>query len=218
MKFPNAAKGVKRIYSAEILKLIAAIASIVMIVLGLLALSAASADASGVAIGSGIGTLLLALAVGVLSIIAFILNIVGITNASKDENNFRNALIALIIGIAASIVGGFFYSTNGVVYNICHLINSIASLFVTLSIIQGVINLADRLNRGDVSSKGSNIMKIILVIYVLMLIAELIVTILGGQTASVIAAVIALIAGVLSIVQYFMYISFLSKAKKMLAE
>ena len=46
--------------------------------------------------------------------------------------------------------------------------------------------------------------------------APMVFAIFGGETASVIAALIALLADLLGVVQMIVYIVFLSKAKKML--
>lgn len=217
MTFPNAAKGVKRIFTAEILALIAAIASVIAIILALVMAGAAEANAEGAAVASLGGTAIFGIGAGVLMIIAFIMQIVGISNASKDEDSFKTAMACLLIGIAAALVGSIF-SSNEVVVSIAELVSKLMSLFVTIFIISGIIKLADRLNDGVVSAKGTNLLKLITVIYALSLIASLIVVILGGYTASVVAGIIALIAGILQIIQYFVYLSYLSKAKKMLAE
>ena len=152
------------------------------------------------------------------AIIAFILNIVGITKASKDEESFKMALYALIGGIILSVIGSAFTNVNGYVSSIMQALQVVADLLVLLYVIQGVRYLALKLNRPDIDQKGQNLFKIIFCVLVLQFIARMVVVIFGGQAASVTAAVIALIAVVLSFVQYILYLAFLAKAKKMLAE
>ena len=53
---------------------------------------------------------------------------------------------------------------------------------------------------------------------VLMLIANLVSSFMGGIAASVVSGVLLIVALVLEIVQYFLYLSFLNKAKKMLTD
>lgn len=215
MTFPNAAKGVKRIFTAEILALIAAICTVIAIILGIIMYGAASANADGGAVLSFGGAALFATGAGVLMIIAFIMQIVGISNAAKDEVSFKTAMICLIVGIVASLIGSIF-SGSSVIYSITDLVSKLMSLFVTIFIISGIIKLADKLNDGAVSAKGSNLLKLITVIYALSLVANLIVLILGGYAASVVAGVIALVAVILSIVKYVLFLSYLNQAKKML--
>ena len=217
MRFPNAAKGVKRIFTAEILALIGGICGTIGIITLVIALAAASGKSATGTIAAGGATAIFMLAAGILSIIAFIMIIVGVSNASKEESSFKAALICIIIGIVGSLISSIF-SGNATVSAIGSLISSLATLFSTIFIITGIIKLADQLNNGEISAKGNNILKMIIVVNVLAIIANLIVLILGGMTASTVAAIIALVAGILSIVQYIMYLSFLAKAKAMLAE
>ena len=231
MRFPNAAKGVKKIFTAEVLALIAAIAALFAGVFLVVAAATASAntDSGDVAALGAFGLMsILGIGAAVLVIIGAIMKIVGISQAAADEDSFKTAIICLIIGIAGSVLSGIF-TNSSTVYSIGNLISQLMSLFVTIFIISGIIKLADKLNDGVVSAKGTNLLKLITVIYALVLIANLIVLILGGvptaesftdgvSAVEITAAVIYLVAGVLNVVQYFMYLSYLSKAKKMLAE
>ncbi len=222
MRFPNAAKGVKRIFTAEILGLIAGIAMVIAYIFGIVAVAAAfNANDQSAAMGSfasfGVMGILLIVAL-VLMIISFIMNIVGITNASKDEKSFSTALLFLVIGLAASVIGSFLQNVNPTIYGLCTSLSQLMNLFVNIFVISGIIRLADQLNRGDISQKGANIFKLLIAIYIIMLIVSLIATFMGGLTASIVAGVLMLVSAILSVVKYFLYLSFLSKAKKMLAE
>ncbi|MBQ3330576.1 MAG: hypothetical protein IJG87_05300 [Ruminococcus sp.] len=228
MKFPNAAKGVKKIFSAEILKLIGTIFLIVAAIIIAVSFVGAVGTSGGASIAESEDALALlgggvlfagifAFAWMVLTLIAFILNLVGIINASRDETNFKSALLFLIVGIVTSILAGVFYN-NGTVSSLLYSVYNLVSLFVYIFVIAGAVKLADKLNRGDVSAKGTNVLKLIIVINILSLIANLIATFMGGMVASVTASVLFIVALVLGVIQYFMYLSFLSKAKKMLAE
>ncbi len=224
MKFPNAANGVKKIFTAEILSLISGICMFVMIVLLVVALAAAKAVSGGAdgaaagAVASGAGTLVFGIGSGVLAIIAFILNIVGISKASKDEESFRMALFAVIGGIILSVIGTAFNNVNGYVSSIMQALQVVADLLVLLYVIQGIRYLSLKLNRPDIDQKGQNLFKIIFIVLVLQFIARIVVIIFGGMAASITAAIIALIAVILSVIEYILYLAFLAKAKKMLAE
>lgn len=221
MKFPNAAKGVKRIFTAEILELISTICMVVAVVLLILGLVAGNKDTdSGLAVagGSWMIALIFMLAWVVLSVIAFIMNLVGIINASHDESNFKSALFFLIVSIVSVILSSVFVNTNSMASSLLYSLYSLMNVFVTIFVIAGGVKLADKLNRGDISTKGTNVLKLIIVVNILSLISMLVSTFMGGMMVSVTAAVLSLVALVLNIVQYFMYLSFLSKAKKMLAK
>ena len=64
----------------------------------------------------------------------------------------------------------------------------------------------------------NNLFKILLVVLILEFIANLIVAIFrGAQTASIVASVVAVIGAILTIIQYVMFLVYLAKARKMLA-
>ena len=218
MRFPNAFEGVKKIFTAEILSLIARVCVLVAAIGGLAAVGAvAVADSvdgdSVITVGlAGAGLAgIFGVAAGVIAIIAFILQIVGINKAKADEPAFKTAMIFILVAIAASGVGSIF-SGNETLQSIAQIVTDVAGLCVTLYIIQGIKRLADRLNNGAVSAKGNQIFLLIAVMYGVVLLANLI-----GLFAPMISGVLAIVAAVVGIVQYFFFLSYLSQAKKMLA-
>ena len=222
MKFPNAAKGVKKIFTAEVLNLIGTIvmviAAIVATIGGAIAAGAQTEEGWALALGGGGMVALILIAVSmILATIAYIMNLVGVINASKDETNFKSALIFLIVGIVTTILVAVFRN-NPVVYSMLLSLGNLMNVFVNIFVIAGGVKLADRMNRGDVSTKGTNVLKLIIVVAILSLIASLISSFMGGMVASVMAAVLFIVGLVLNIIKYFMYLSFLSQLKKALAE
>ena len=217
MKFPNAATGVRKIFTAQVLSLISSIAMIIALILLIVTGAAANANSDGGVLAAGMGTLVLMLASFILILIAAIMSLVGIIQAAKDEGAFKTALYAIIISLVAAVVAAIF-SSNGTVQGICQVVQNIMSIAVTVFVITGIINLADQLNNAEVSQKGTNLMKVIVCVYVLALIASVVSLIFGGTFASVTAAIIALVATILNVIAYFLYLSLLSKGKKMLAE
>lgn len=217
MKFPNAAKGVKRIFTAEILKLIAAVLSIIGIVMMLVTLAAAKANSEGGTIAAGVGTVALLSAAAVISLIGAIMALVGIINASKDESAFKAALITIIVSLCAAVIAGIF-STNSTVQSICQIIQNLMAIFVTVFVIKGVTNLAIKVGDENVAQQGKSLLTIIVAIYALSLVANILVLLFGGMFASVTGGILAVIALVLNVIGYIVYLSLLSKGKNMLAE
>ena len=217
MRFPNAASGVKKLFTAQILGLIASVATIIGLIFLIFTAAAADANAQGGAVAAGLGTIILMGASAVLILIGSIMTLVGIIQASKDEGAFKTALIAIIVSLVAAVIAGIF-SSNGLVQSICQIIQNVMSLAVTLFVINGVTNLAEKLNNTEVWSKGRNLLKVIVCIYALSLIASFISLIFGGIFVSMTAAILSLIAAILNVISYFLYLSLLNKGKKMLAE
>lgn len=208
MQFPNAAKGVSRIYTAEILALIA---SVVVLAGAIVALIGAGAGSGGsLAIGG-----ILVIASSVVMIISFIMNIVGVGNASKDEDSFKRAMIAIIVGIIASILASAF-SANEVVANIANAVSKVCELLVTLFCIIGIGNLAVKLGNSAVKEKADNLLKLIIAVQVISIIFSIVAVIFTSKFMTVVAGILALAAAVCSIIVYILYLSLLSKGKKML--
>ena len=217
MQFPNAAKGVKRIFTAEILKLIAAVVSIIGILMMIITVAAAKVDSESGTIAAGVGTAVLLSGAAILALIGAILALVGIINASKDEGAFKTALILVIISLIAAVVGGIF-SGNTTVYSICQIVQNLMSIFVTVFVIRGITNLAVKIGNDEVAKQGKSLLTIIVVFYALSLIANILVLVFGGMFASVLGGVLAVVALVLNIIAYIVYLSLLNKGKNMLAE
>lgn len=216
MKFPNAAKGVKKIFTAEILSLIAALLSIFGIAMIIITRAAEESHAENATVVAGLGTIALLAAAAIIILIAGIMSLIGIINASKDDGAFKAALIAILIGVCAAIVSGIF-SQNSTVQSICQIVQNLMNIFSTVFVIQGISNLAVKVGNTQVASQAKTILAIIVVIYVLSLIASILVVVFGGQFASVTAGIIAVVALVLDVIAYIVYLSLLSKAKKILA-
>ena len=219
MKFSNAAKGVSKLFTAEILGLI----GFVLTGIGAVAMAtgvvgsdkkvmsdnAAIATAGGGAIFATIGAIIL--------IVGAIISIVGLVQAGKDEKFFKYALYAmiiffvftLIVNIALAASGYKDYATSG---------GSLINLIVNILVIQGIINLANAKQDAKVASKGLLIFKLIIAVTILEIIASIIGVATQSTAAAVVVLVLAIAALVLGIVRYFMYLSMLSNAKKMLAE
>jgi len=56
----------------------------------------------------------------ILALIAAILALVGIINASKDEGAFKSALVCIIVSFCTAIIAGIF-SQNSTVMGICRI-------------------------------------------------------------------------------------------------
>ena len=220
--FPNALNGVKKIYTAEILMLIAAILGIVTAIAaitGVLAAEAASqlgsSGLAGAAGGTLIGAGLFAVAAAVLSLIGFIMNIVGVTRAARDEERFKSALTAIIIGIVCSVLSGFFQS--GWVSVVVSNVSEICEILATYFILSGIIHLAEQLGDREMASRGTALRKLILIIWVVSFVLGVISGVFALSEAMTVAGrVVGIIALIVSLVSYIMYLRLLSQARKML--
>ena len=219
MRFPNAYKGVKQIYTAEILSLVVGVLALIAAIIAIVAGASSDAGASEDAVGATILSAgLIGLVTIILAFVAFIINILGISNASKDEEKFKQALIWLIVGIAGSTISGF-GDQGGVLNLLGELANTVSEIFVTFFVIGGITNLADKLGNTEMVKKGQSIVKMIVGLYIAVLVLDIIDKVLGESDFAIISGgVIGIIALIVAVVIIVAYLSFLSKARKMLAE
>ena len=210
MTYPNAYEGVKKIRTAEIIGLLI---GVVGIVLSIMITAAGSSGGSG---GTIAGVTALALITGILAIVAFILKLLGLNRAAKDEPNFKTALVFALAGIVLSILSSAF-SGNATVSGIFSTVSDILDVFIFIMVVRGIISLAKRLGNSAVAQKGNSLLKKLVAVYVIMIIISLIGNLLQkNPTAMTIAGILLLIAGILDLVIYISYLKYLGKAVAML--
>ena len=228
MKYPKSYAGVKKIFTAEVLKIFAYVllfgaiisAAILAASLGIESLTDTSriVDFSQAAQTGALTTtiimLVFVLAALILMMTSSILYLIGIIQPIKEEPSFRFALVCVIVAYVSYIVGSILTSnSNTTMASLCNSIGSLFEFLVTINVIHGIRNLADRLNNGAVAAKGTTIFKVMIAMYSLIIIAY--VTGIFTPLLSIIAYVISVILGIIT---YIIFLSYLSNAKKMLAK
>ena len=218
MSYPNAASGVSKIRTGAILTLVATFCSIIAIIfvgagIGAAANSKSVEGAIGSAVAGLAGLIIFKIAQGVLTLIAFILTLIGVIKAMKDESSFTMALIFTIVGNVCGIIELFL---SGTAQGVFQLISSLASIAAIMFIVIGIRNLAQKLGNSDLTARYRTLVIIIAVICVLTLVANIIVLANGGVTGAAVSVAFSIIAAVLNIVLLFIYLSYLGRAKAML--
>ncbi len=207
MRFPNALEGVKKIYKAEIIALIGAVVGFVAALLSLIGMQ--SGGLGGMAVAG-----VLIIAMSVLFIIGFIMNIVGLNKAKPDEENFKYALYMVLIGIILSIVVGA-TKEGTLIHTLGESISKICNLLVNYLVATALMNLAEKLGDTAVAQKAKSVRTLLTIVWVIALVLQ----VLGDaftSKAGIIAFVLTLIASIIEIIAYIVYLSLLSKARGML--
>ena len=219
MKFPNAYNGVKKIHTAAVLSLIGdltfVIAAVLAVISGGMIRSGAAESAVGAMTGISAGLIVSSIAGGVLALIAFILNLVGTILASKDEAFFKTALLFIIVGIVATVLSMAFVN-NSIVTDFSLIFVNLAQMLVASYIVQGIVNLASKLNEHSMVKQGGQVRIYLLIAYSVPIAVDLIAIILSLSKKSLLANVFSLAGSALSLVVYFIYLTYLKSAKKML--
>ena len=221
MKFPNAYQGVKKIFTAEILSLIGAACMIIFAVFGVVALAGMATASGDTALTGGIGLAVFGLAGGILSLIGLLFLMIGTKRAAQDEPIFNQAymyiLCSLILTVASIVISSIWI--YGTWDNMSTTIANILAMIATIFIISGVQNLAKQLNRPDMVAAGNTYMILLIVVYAVQIIVRIIPVFFGANAAaSRVVGILSLAAEIASLIVYILYLVFLGKAKKMLAE
>ena len=212
MRFPNAAKGVKQIFTAQVLALIASICGAVAG--GFLTTAGADGSAGSEATAVIIGVV--TLAAGMLVLISFILNLVGLNAARKDDQAFHTAFILTLVGIVIALVQSGF-SSNTQLTSLFDTLNTICQLLISYFVIKGIMSLAGKLGKQSMVDRGSRVIKMVIAVWVVAIIAGLVGSFFSNNESMLaVAGIMLLVAGVVSIIAYFLYLGYLSRAKKML--
>ena len=196
MKYPNAYRGVKKIFSSDVFALI----TIVCLLLALI---------------PPLGLPLMIVA-GCLSIVSYVLLVVGICQAAKDEPTFLQARTAVIVALVCSLLR-LFIDEGNLLYSIISLIESIASLCCSVFVIRGIIELARSLKNLRMSERGRKLIRLILILTICAFVLRLIASILTvSQTALVLAFILLLAYSAFSLAVSIKKLSYLNEATTML--
>lgn len=220
MTYPNAFTGVKKIHTAQILSLISVICGVVVAIL-LLMSGTAVLGFSDLADGAAFGILaiVVGLAAAVLSVIAYIMQIIGLKQAGKDDRSFYTAFVFAIIALVLTIVAAIFSVlnvANGFGDDIANIFSKVSAVVIAAFVINGVRNTAEALGQDAMAQKAKRV-AILQAVFLCLSIVANIIALFTGNAAVIIATILALISAVLMIIFTIVYLVFLGKAKRMLA-
>ena len=221
MKFPNAAKGVKKIFNAEIISLIAALVGGAGLVMSLIGASKETNESVGTTLLAVSGILLIIS--GIALLVAGIINIVGYIQAAKDEEGIKRAVLCTVFSCAFAFAAAFFENQTGFLGGlgtVLSTISTVLNMLVALFMIGGLMNLSAKCNRPDMVTRGHSILSTIVVSYIVTFALDILVR-FGAYTSSFGAGLIDWLSGLSALFSVFIYVLeliYLAKAKKMLAE
>lgn len=222
MRFPNAAKGVSKIFSAEILSIIASILLGVTVILAFVTDKSVTDNNETAAGVAGISMLVGLIAAVVIFVVGGILNIIGYIQAAIDEDGFKKAIWCTIASIVFGAVGAIFAGNIGFLgwfSTACDVVSKVLMLLVFLFAVGGLMNLSANCHRQDMVDTGALLIKIfgwLVVLYVIILIITRVFRENALNTA--VATFFTVLSTILSIAQFIIYLVYLHRAKIMLRE
>lgn len=203
MRFPNGHKGVKKLFASEILNIAATLLFFATAVISIINSKKSSDDRYLTAV------FVLLLFAGIVAIVSFLLQIIGINQARRDGRYFGTALIFLFAGIPADIVASV---TEGTFRNIFSSINEVLTLLVTVYIILGIYDLAEKLENKNLMLHG----KVVLFLSASVFAAAVLfrtVPVFVPRTESLFNLIVA----VMEFIGYLVFLIYLGRARKMLS-
>ena len=218
MRYPNAAKGINKIWIAELLGILGAALAVVLVIM----MKANNVDTSisGEEAKQVLETAKITgpvVAVGVIMMLAmlvsYVLNLIGISNASKDEEAFKRALWVCLASAVLGIAAAALENSNVRISNWLKVPSTLLELVVTMLVLEGIGNLANNLGKKDIANMSAQCRTWVLCSLVLSAAAEVFVAL--GTKGSVLNTTSGVAAGLLQIVAYVVYLRVLNKARQM---
>lgn len=217
MSFPNAQKGIKKIYIGELLMLISIVLTTVSSI-ALLIFDTQEENVNEITAGaSAIGLVIFSLASALLTVFALVFSIIGVIQTSKDEPLFKGVIFVMLLSLGVTVVSAIF-TENQLVTKLTSVINEISGTITIVLIVFGIGKMAEKLGNDDVFVRGQTLLRIIIWIALLSVIIKAVAAFAPYSVVLVLDIIMLIGTGVLEVVEYFLYLSFLNKTKKMLAE
>lgn len=218
MKYPHAAKGINKIYIAEILSIIGAVLAVVLAVL--IAVNhidtSAGGDEAARALESaniGVPFVVYGIIMLLLMLAAYILHLVGVGTAMRDEENFRRAFWVLLASTAFGLLAAILGSSNPQVSNWLKVPSTLFELVATIFVLEGISNLAEDLGKKQIADLCTRCRSWFIGALVLSAAAQVLVS-LGGS-GSVLNTSSGIASGLLQLIAYVVYLRVLYKARTM---
>jgi uncharacterized membrane protein (DUF485 family) len=220
MRFPNACKGLKKIFCAELISLIALVPYAVSMVL-IQFLPEEINENNAEMLPAEVVVTILSLVSLVLITVAYVLNIIGYVNASKDNESFKKAMLLTIAGLVLTVVSGIMENVNAspILTNTFDSMEQILDLLITLTTISGIVTLSVTYGDLRMVDSGKALFKFLFAIYLPTLIAYVFVYVLRNtRSAAILAVTVTLISFALNAVYSLLYLRYLFRAVNMLEE
>ncbi len=223
MYYPNAHRGVKKLFIAQIVVIVAGLLAIIPAVLN--ALPESIKGNKIVALILGINAAVFALITLALLIVAFVLELIGLLQGGKDSDYIRLGFWITIGVIILSVVSTILRATLhnfawvDLVGSFVDAFADIASTAVMVCVIFGVSQLAASLNNEKLVNRGRILLALIITIFVISIIASILSRVFGLWQSPILVGLaigLAVVAGVLEVFVSIIYFFFLFLAVRVL--
>ena len=164
MQFPNAYKGIRKVFLAEILVIAASVLAIVSATLALAIPN--PGDGAKVALAAIAGVS------GVIAVVALVFQLIGLGQGGKDSGYLRVAFFAIILSLVLTVtttVLGSFFPQYAQAYSVLDTVSNVASAVVMVLVIFGISVLASELKDEKMMNKGRLLINLIIILFILLM-------------------------------------------------
>lgn len=141
----------------------------------------------------------------ILSVVAFVLNLVALYGASKLEEGYRTAFMLSIAAIVISVIAVF--AREGAFAVILSILSTLVALGITYYVINTTVGMLKVRGASEVAAKGETVWKLNLICAIASVVLTLLTLIIP-----MLGAVLAIIVAIVEIVAYILYLIFLYKS------
>ena len=217
MKFPNAYRGIKKLFIAEV---VGVCATLLLLISACLAIAGVHSEGALIAAGS----LTLVATLGLLAL--FIVEILALREAGKDNEKLKLAFFYTIAGIVFSFVGSILSSIPAVRDSLfAGLIQSaidVTAIFTLYYIFIGIAELANKLGNPLMERHGRSLANVSIILFVASIALSFPANFINGSavpewtqglfaTLALVASLAELVAYVLTLIYYYRAVKMLSK-------
>lgn len=210
MKYPNAYAGIKKVFASQILHILSTLFSFASSMILVFDKEAASWEDFNPFFWASMGLMTAGV---VLSVVAFILQLVGLNRARRDERLFKKAMYFVII-CAVCTVSLLFGS--GMFGKIMAGIDEVSTLLIFVYIFIAVFNLADQLGDMGMQKKGKLALLLVTVMFGVAFVLQIVMAFIPDLVEVV--ENLAVLGTILEFIGYIVALLYIGAAKKMLAK
>lgn len=210
MRFPNAYTGVKKVFTAQILSLISTVFFFAEAAIALFITEEISLDENETAF-----FVILAMTVTgtVLAIISFVVQLVGLNQARRDERLFKKAMYFVIICAICTVAILF---GGGMFGRIAAGIDEVSTLLIFVYIFISIYTLAEQLGNVGMQKMGKLALLIVTVVFGSALLIQITVAFIPYMEDMV--ETLSFVSVILEFVGYITALIYIGMAKKMLSK
>ncbi|MBQ2677601.1 MAG: hypothetical protein IJF96_01650 [Firmicutes bacterium] len=211
MTYMEAYYGVKKVFIAQVLAAITALAGIAA---AAIEANAGQGDGKAAEVLASFGGILL-----ILTIVSYILSLIGLKQAARNEPFFRTAFTISLLGLVCSLGGGVLSAIGyESAQSIAEFANQMLQIMIIIYVIYGIISLAGKLKDEKLEQNGKRLVMLITVLLFISIIISLMADMFSKKAGEMVVGAVGIVSALLLFVSYVLYLILLGRAVKTLGE